>query len=299
MLQPSFVAKGERSLKKNGGEVKVRSTVYRWVILAVSGLILGILPAKGKEALDPPMRAAIVTSKGDACGTSCPSWIMLEGRITEATPKLLKSVLQKPQAANLPILISSSGGSVTAAMAMGRMIRKGKHDVIVSRTKLEGCAETAKTCTIPKNPKSALNGIPTETRAFCNSACPLVLAAGVKRVASDDVFIGLHQVKTNWTQDKIVYRETYKIVNGKKKIISRKQVSRTRAKSYTTVGLHKELRKSMKAYLKDMGVGEAFFTYMEKAPPSKIYGVTPKERKAIKLITSSASVATMMQPTIN
>ena len=300
MLQPSFVAKVDRVFEEKhyGSQaVKIKPNAINQQLLAVlAALLMFLLPAAAKEKLEAPMRAAIVTLKDPACGAICPRWIMLEGRITDASPNMLKALLQKPEAAQLPILISSSGGSVTAAMIMGRMIRRGQHDVAVARTRLANCPASAKTCTIPQKPKSILQGNATETRAFCNSACPLVLAAGTSRSASANVFVGLHQVKTNWTQDKIVYRETYKIVNGKKKIISRKQISRSRAKSYTTVGLHKELRKSMQTYLKDMGVTDGFFTFMEKAPPNKIYAVKPQELKSIKLVTTTASVGNFLQP---
>ena len=108
-------------------------------------------------------------------------------------------------------------------------------------------------------------------RRFCASACPLVLASGTRRLAGHGTIVGVHQIRTSWTQERITYRERYRIVNGKKKVIDRKIVSRKTVKAYDTYGLDKRLRKSLTAYLKEMGVDVGLLDDMEKAPHSSIH----------------------------
>ena len=60
------------------------------------------------------------------------------------------------------IVLHSPGGSVTDALAMGRLIRK--------------------------------HGFATEVEATCASSCPLVFAGGTERRAGDKAAIGVHQV---------------------------------------------------------------------------------------------------------
>src|SRR3954470_3840719 len=62
------------------------------------------------------------------------------------------------------VVLNSPGGSVTDALAMGRLIREGKFATEV------------------------------EAGKYCASSCPLVFAGGVERRAGDKAAIGVHQV---------------------------------------------------------------------------------------------------------
>jgi hypothetical protein len=241
------------------------SMVY-WLLAMVlaAGWTVAAEAARKKPAIEAPMALTLAGER-----------LIAEGRITETTATEFDKALALADGSVRVVLLSSSGGSVTGAVALGRKIRKAGLDVVVARQ---------------------VKGVVTTKRAFCNSACPLVLAAGVERYVPTGSFIGVHQVKTSWTQDKIVYRETYRMVNGKKKIISRKVVSRTHDKSYTTVGLYKGLRKTLSTYLKDMGVSLELLTLMEKAKPSGIYGLKAGEMKRTRLVTGPADLAVLLAP---
>ncbi len=252
--------------------------------------------AKPAAPLDPPLTVVLVRADESQCGNLCPEWLMAEGRLTEASPAAFRKALKKAGRKKLPVVINSPGGSVVAALEIGRLIRKNKLDVAVGRTRYSGCAPADTSCTLPKPARGTYRGTLRADNAYCFSACPLVLAGGTRRVAGLGSHVGVHQVETRWTQDSITYRETYRIVNGKKKVVSRKEVSRKRAKSYTTVGLYKDLRRKLTSYLATMGVKAAFLDLMEKAPPNAIYALSFEQMRELNLVTSRQSVSELAGP---
>jgi hypothetical protein len=80
------------------------------------------------------MRVIIVTDSRPGCEPNCPQWIAANGEITAETPAQFQRVFKALGQKKLPIFISSPGGSVPAALAIGREIRKRKLDVAVERT---------------------------------------------------------------------------------------------------------------------------------------------------------------------
>ena len=248
-------------------------------------------PAKPKEPWDLPMTASIVRSSSPACEPSCPEWISVEGEFTGNSPAVFRKALKLAGKKKLPVIISTPGGSVNAAVEIGRMIRKAKLDVAVGWTRFEGCKPTDKACKLPKESKGVYRGEAHEGRAFCNSACPLVLAAGTQRLSGVWSYVGVHQVRTTWVRERVTYRERYRIVKGKKKVIDRKIVSRKTVKAFEKHGLDKAQRKRLAAYLKEMGIGLAMLDDMEKAPPSSLYRLDLTRQEDLKLITSRDTVA--------
>ena len=289
-------------------------TVPRLSILKLLIALLVILPlavlssaeaAKKKAATPPPppkaiyeapMTVAVVRSSEAGCEPLCPEWISAEGEITAATPALFRQVFKVLGKRRLPVLIRSPGGSINHALVIGRMIRKRQLDVAVGWTFYRGCTADAKACALPKEQKGSYRGVAYDALGFCNSACSLVLASGTTRLASSGSSVGVHQARTKFVQERLLYREYYRIVNGKKKIISRKLVSRKPGKSYEKFGMYKGLRNDLTAYLKDMGVSLALFDDMDRAPPTDIYQLTPKRMMELKLITSFNTVQTLTTP---
>ena len=74
-------------------------------------------------------------------------------------------------------------------MAMGELIRAKGLAVAVARTLITNCPESAPKC--PDGPGKAITG-----GAICASACVLVLAGGVERLAGPVPQIGVHQITT-------------------------------------------------------------------------------------------------------
>jgi hypothetical protein len=274
-------------------------------ILYVVWLVLSpflIIPAAYAEdqKREPPMKVVIVRDSAPDCEPLCPQWIAAEGEIVASTPALFKRAIKNAGKAKLQVLIQSGGGNVRAAVEIGRMIRKAGLDVGVGWTNFKDvCKPGTANCKLPPENQGIYHGLPYHTNAYCSSACPLILAGGVNRMAGWGTYIGEHQVRTNWVQgDTITYREKYYMVKGKKKVVSRKIVARKKGKSYTTSGLYKGLRKELTAYLNEMGVGLSLFDMMEKAPPSSIYWMSADELSKTKLLNSSAQSDTMLSRSV-
>src|SRR4029453_10051238 len=67
-------------------------------------------------AYDLPMRVVIVRSVMAGCGSLCPQWISAEGQITAQSPAVFKKALAKAKDLRLPIVVTSVGGDVDAAL---------------------------------------------------------------------------------------------------------------------------------------------------------------------------------------
>jgi hypothetical protein len=133
--------------------------------------------------------------------------------------------------------------------------------------------------------------------AYCYSACPMVLAGGVKRLVGSWAQLGVHQVTTTITQQKVLYRTTTRIVNGKK-VVTKKIVSRKNAGSYTTTKMSKDLRRRITAYLTEMGVSTDLIEPINKTAASDILRLNQVEMLTMKLITSLDQVDALTSPSI-
>ncbi len=240
------------------------------------------------------MRFAHVRAAG-ACEPLCPEWIAADGRITAGTSKRFRAFLKTVGNDGLPLIIQSAGGDVASAMALGRILRAENMNVAVGRVAYAGCAPDENAC----KPKHGIyRGTVESAKAYCNSACPVLLSGGVKRFVARNAQLGVHQVTTTWTGSKILYRETYRIVNGKKKIISRKEIKRTSLKPKVTKGMHRDLRKALAGYYKEMGVSTALIAKAEKTPASKITALSQAELVKFNLVNAAGGVEQLVDGSI-
>lgn len=242
-------------------------------------------PKTEQSAYELPMRFVIVRNSVPGCEPLCPQWISAEGQIMPKTPALFKKVLAKAGDLRLPIVITSPGGDVDAALAMGKMIRARHLDVLVGWTYFADCEPSRKDCKLPKEQKNIHRGIAMSYRGYCVSACAFILAAGEQRLAGDAAFVGVHQISRTMTREQVRYFEKYRIVNGRKKVVSRKIVSRKPMKSYVSTKLDKKLKKKIVTYFAGMGVEAKLLDLFDKAPPSSMYMLTPQEARTTKLVT--------------
>ena len=246
---------------------------------------------KSPVAKDPPVPAmafAIVRSSVVGCEPDCPEWISAEGQIVAASPGQFRKILKRAGKLRLPVIITSQGGDVEAALAIGQMIRERKLDVVVGWTLFTGCSAAIKTCKLPKQQNGVYAGVAMTGRAYCFSACPFILAAGQKRVVGSGAIVGVHEITTQPITQHIRYNETYRIVNGKKKVLSRKVISRKSIIGKLTTKLSKPFNNKLKGYLNTMGVNLAMLDLLHLAPPSSIHNVTIDEMKSTKLVTDFA-----------
>lgn len=242
-------------------------------------------PEKPKEPWQLPMKVVLVRASFTGCEPNCPEWIMAEGEITGATPAVFRKVLKKIGKRKLPVVISSPGGRVEAAMEIGRMIRKAALPVAVGRTNYHSCSPWEKNCTLPKEAEGYYDGLGYGSDGYCLSACPLILAAGTERLGAG-TRIGLHKTRRTWYKEKIYYRETYRIEKGRKKVVSRKEVSRKRTGSFVKDGIDKALRKQLRTYLGEMGTSLSFIDEMEKASFTSMNDLSWTKLQELRLVTS-------------
>jgi hypothetical protein len=262
------------------------------LICLLASLVMGHVAFAADTASDlgPTMQFGIVRSNAAGCEPICPEWISAEGSIEAGTPALFKRMLKTLNGRKLPVVVNSPGGNVDAALALGQMIRKNKLDIAVGKTVFSGCQPDAKGCQDRDKNGTRYFGDVLAYGAMCNSACPLMFAGGVRRVVGESAYLGVHQITTTYVRTKLQYRTTYRIVGGKKKILSTKIVSRQNAGSYKTYEMSKAVEKSLAAYLNEMGVERGVLETMKNTPASGIHQLEVQDMLRMKLVTSLDSV---------
>jgi len=258
---------------------------------AAAGLALFTLaPMAAAQVPGAPMRFMLVhadPTSGACRPEGCVDWIAAEGMIDAKSPGDLRKLLASIGNRKLPIIVNSPGGNVAAAMEMGEIIRKRGLSVAVGGTKLLSCPGGEPLC--GDGWRAGAKGVIYSAGSRCLSACPFVLAAGVRRVISPFSIAGVHQVRTTYDQERIVYRMKYQIVNGKKRVISRQEISRKFVGQYDSTKLSKSMRSKILAYFKKMGVDRSILDIAMSATPSSIRLITPDEATKIGLVTDQAS----------
>ncbi|MBX4866615.1 hypothetical protein HJA87_01705 [Rhizobium bangladeshense] len=261
------------------------------LVFLLLGLPIGAVASQAagekRPAGQPPMRFILVHHL--LCMEECPGWISAEGRITSDTPAQLRKILKKIGNRKPPIVFRSEGGDVDAAYAMGRMIRKAGLETAVGGTRLKDCPADDLRCDAAIAKDGTALGNTYSDGAYCFSACPLAFAGGTSRVASQWAFIGVHQITTIYNKVRVSYRIEYKIVNGKKKEISRKEVARKSAGQSSSTKLGKKATVALTSYLKEMGVEKDLLDHMMSATPDSIKIVPPAEAIRIGLMTDMLS----------
>ncbi|MER9020333.1 hypothetical protein [Mesorhizobium sp. M0898] len=253
-------------------------------------------PEKSAPDFGPTMRFVVVRSSAPGCEPTCPEWISAEGSIEAGTPALFKRALKALGGRKLPIVVDSPGGNVEAALTLGRLIRKNKLDIAVGKTRFVGCLPDVKNCKENDGKSARYFGNAYADGAICNSACPLMFSGGIRRVVGEWAFLGVHQITTTYIRTKLLYRTTYRMVKGKKKILSTKVVSRKNAGSYKTYEMNKPLERKLAAYLKEMGVGLGVLETMKSTPASGIQQLAPYDMLQMNLVTSRDAVDLLTAP---
>jgi hypothetical protein len=248
------------------------SLVSRTLAICLIGLLAAPSHAElrphGRPHVVPAMRFVRVTSADPACKPICAEWLSAEGRIEPGTAAVFADVIAGLKGRRLPILIHSPGGSVADAGAMGELIRAKGLAVAVARTLITNCPEAAPKC--PDGPGTAITG-----GATCASACVLVLAGGVERLAAPSALIGVHQTTT-------LVSETEGLAH---------------LKSTRKIYEQKGVDAAVEAYLNAMGVGEPVMTLMRKTWAASIRWLSPAELKDSHLTTLSLDPAEPMLAT--
>lgn len=157
-------------------------------------------PARRVTAATPPAPMVFYVAKGapDSCGRGCDSWIAVEGQVDGAAASRFKKFLQATGNRDLPIYLSSPGGNLDQALAMGAMLRERRATARVGRTVVNDCgfeAQDSVACVKLKQSGRVLRGDLFTRGANCNSACPYLLLGATNREVAPDALLAVHSAK--------------------------------------------------------------------------------------------------------
>jgi hypothetical protein len=232
------------------------------ILLALAGVLFATTEALADLKLpprprgDPPMRIVRVMSADPACAPDCPEWISAEGRIMPGVAKAFARAIADLDGRRLPVLVSSHGGSVSDAVAMGILIRQRGLAVAVARTIIANCPDRAPAC--PNARGQAIAG-----GAFCASACPLILAGGVERLVGPAPLVGVHQITA-----------VTKEVEGAARLTRIEKVYEPAVPDA-----------AIERYWTAMGIGDPVMTLLRKTPAASIRWLSLPEIRASHLAT--------------
>ncbi|MGY5775756.1 hypothetical protein [Rhizobium sp. LEGMi135b] len=262
-----------------------------WFATGVSLLLVSpALAEAAGVAGGAPMRFLLVHGEMGQCraDNTCPDWISAEGQIMADTPRKLQKILKQVGNRNLPIVVSSPGGDVKAAMEMARIIRKLKLSIAVGRTRSRACPYAEPICSAAFAKDGSITGQPFSYGAICFSACPLFFTGGIQRVSSPFALLGVHQITTTYSEVRVQYRTEYEMVDGKRKVISKKEIGRKFVGKYDTTKLDKAQRARLVSFLDKMGVDRGLVDLMLGTDPNGIHLISQMDALRLKLTTELA-----------
>ncbi|HUI97533.1 MAG TPA: hypothetical protein VLX44_17390, partial [Xanthobacteraceae bacterium] len=142
-------------------------------------------PAKAADF--PPIAFFVARGEADACGRDCAEWIAADGAIDLGAPQRLRALLDRLGRRKLPIYFHSPGGSITGALAIGRLLRARGLTAGVAWTVPQGCdpkVQREASCDRLKRSGRELPAQLDPAHTMCNSACVYAfVGAAVRRLA--------------------------------------------------------------------------------------------------------------------
>jgi len=118
----------------------------------------------------------------EQCGNQCRVWISAVGAITEGTAREFEQFAKNNEVRGATLVLDSEGGSVHAALALGRAIRTYEMTTTVGRVE-----------TLPP----LGDGTPRATfspKASCESMCAFILLGGTRRYVPPEAQVLVHQI---------------------------------------------------------------------------------------------------------
>ncbi|MDP2121633.1 MAG: hypothetical protein Q8K28_17180 [Hoeflea sp.] len=227
---------------------------------------------------------SIVRTGNPSCEPDCPEWIAADGDIVADSADAFRAILTKAGDRKLPLLINSLGGRVDVAVTMGRLIRERAMTVEVARTDYLTCEPWDEKCE-PDLRDGTYKGRANTSFGICNSACPLVLAGGSRRIASPLSRIGVHQTVTTQEKYRDIYRSTSRKLSDGTVVTEKEHVERQKIGTVTTTEMTEALRRELESYLVSMDIKPALIDLMQSTPPDDIRYLNDQELKAFGVAT--------------
>jgi hypothetical protein len=247
--------------------------------------------APAKKLHDMTFR--IMRESHPSCEPNCPEWIFARGQIVPGSAQKFKDIVDLAGTPGVPLIIQSAGGDMKEAMEMGHFIRKHMMDVAVGFAYEIPCKEGDVSCRRALIHNHAARGFVSTQPSFCASACTIVLASGVSRIAAANSVIGTHQCVNKAITQKIFYAEEYTMVNGVKVLLSKTETRRETVFGEQATQTSIAFEADLLQYLTSMGIEKNFLDYFDKAPPSDIYRMTLKDRAATRITTQTLAPETL------
>ena len=233
------------------------------------------------------MHMQVVRSNDPFCVQRCSDWIALDGPIGIGSAAKFAKLVHSLGKRALPVLVNSKGGSVSDAMAMGRLIRARHLDVAVSKTELTTCPADRGECRSLSAP-GVVTATPVSTHALCASACSFILAGGDRRFVALDTFVGVHQFRSFRTLTRVMrtFRIFTRTVNGVTREVSRtlvavRPVSTTKVAVATTDAQYDQAQH----YFEAMGITPKLMALAEETAPDSIHWLTLAELFSTRMDT--------------
>lgn len=259
---------------------------------------IGSVPEEAPVKKSRDMTFRIMRESQTSCEPNCPEWIFANGQIVPGTAQKFKEIAGLVGAPSVPLIIQSSGGDMKEAMEMGRFIRAHKMDVAVGFSYEIPCKEGDVSCAKNLNEHFVARGFVSTQASYCASACTLVLASGVARIAATNSVIGTHQCVNKPISQKIFYAEKYTFVGGVKVLLSKTETRRETVFGDEYTKTSADFEANMRQYLTSMGVEQNFLDYFDRAPPTDIYRLTLKDRAATRITTQTLAPETIVRSEI-
>jgi hypothetical protein len=160
-------------------------------ILALGSSYLPVLGADAltqrDEASPPPMRFEWhVEGPAERCGNACRTWISAVGFITEDTARDFEVFAKDNNVQGTTLVLDSQGGSVLAALELGRAFRR-----------FDMTTTVGKTIVLPSNDGVARAKLSPD--AACESMCVFLLLGGTRRYVPPEARVLVHMI---WLGDK-------------------------------------------------------------------------------------------------
>jgi hypothetical protein len=171
-----------------------RSLVTAAIVAAWAGTAAAEPQAKNPW---PPIAFYVAKGEPNECGQGCREWIAAEGTIDREAAQRLRGLLKRLGARKLPIYFHSPGGSVEAALAIGRLLRERRMTAGVARTIPVGCDPTKPheaACDDLKRSGRELTAELRTARTLCNSSCVYALIGAAVREVAAGARVGVHQM---------------------------------------------------------------------------------------------------------
>jgi hypothetical protein len=212
------------------------------------------------EKKPAPMRFEWRTEgPAERCGQQCRTWISATGVINESTARDFELFAKTSDKTNdvrgATLVLDSEGGSVLAALALGRAIRGYGMTTTVGRTNL-----------LPAADGRALRATLSPT-ASCESMCAFILLGGTRRYVPPEARVLVHQI---WLGSKS---------------------KRSLEFSYTAeeLGLVQRDIGSLTRYTIDMGGGAELIEAALRVPPwEPMYALSREELRRMRVTTVDA-----------